>query len=96
MTDLVDFIGMKPIHAPFIVDYPAGNGIDRGLSGCVFLAESSIVVHTYPEHGYTFMDIFSCKDFDFEAAIREVRLRFEMEIETLSLLHRGQIFGGGY
>lgn len=94
LTELVSFIGMKPISAPFIVDYPAGNGMDRGLSGCVFLAESSIVIHTYPEYGYTFMDIFSCKNFDSKAAISEVRLKFGMNIGTLKVLHRGLMIEG--
>jgi S-adenosylmethionine decarboxylase len=31
-----------------------------GVSGFVFLAESHISIHTWPEHGYAAMDIFTC------------------------------------
>jgi len=32
----------------------------QGLDLFVVLAESSIVIHTYPEHGSCFIDIFTC------------------------------------
>src|SRR5579859_7925354 len=31
-----------------------------GVSGFVFLAESHISIHTWPEHGYAAIDIFTC------------------------------------
>jgi S-adenosylmethionine decarboxylase len=31
-----------------------------GLSGVVVIAESHLAVHTWPEHGYAAVDIFSC------------------------------------
>ena len=32
----------------------------RGITGVVLLAESHIAVHTWPEIGYTAIDIFTC------------------------------------
>ena len=31
-----------------------------GITGFILLAESHIALHTYPEHGYMALDIFSC------------------------------------
>ena len=31
-----------------------------GVSGVVVIAESHIAIHTWPEHGYAALDVFSC------------------------------------
>ncbi|MBK1830032.1 adenosylmethionine decarboxylase [Verrucomicrobiaceae bacterium R5-34] len=32
----------------------------HGLSGVVVIAESHIAIHTWPEHGYAALDVFTC------------------------------------
>lgn len=32
----------------------------HGVSGAVFIAESHVAVHTWPEYGYAAVDIFTC------------------------------------
>ena len=32
----------------------------HGVSGVVIIAESHLTVHTWPEHGYAAVDVFSC------------------------------------
>lgn len=32
----------------------------HGLSGVVVIAESHVALHTWPEHGYAALDVFSC------------------------------------
>ncbi len=34
----------------------------QGVSGVVILAESHLAVHTWPEHGYAAVEIFTCGD----------------------------------
>ncbi len=34
----------------------------RGVSGVVIIAESHLVIHTWPEYGYAAVDIFTCGD----------------------------------
>mgnify|MGYP003629008502 CR=1 FL=1 len=34
----------------------------QGVSGVLVIAESHISVHTWPEHGYAAIDIFTCGD----------------------------------
>jgi S-adenosylmethionine decarboxylase len=32
----------------------------QGVSGVVIIAESHITIHTWPEHGYAAVDVFTC------------------------------------
>lgn len=34
----------------------------HGVSGVVIIAESHITIHTWPEHGYAAVDVFTCGD----------------------------------
>ncbi len=34
----------------------------HGVSGVVIIAESHLVIHTWPEYGYAAVDIFTCGD----------------------------------
>lgn len=34
----------------------------HGVSGVVVIAESHVAIHTWPEHGYAAVDIFTCGD----------------------------------
>src|SRR3954463_9037610 len=34
----------------------------HGVSGVVVIAESHVTIHTWPEHGYAAVDIFSCSE----------------------------------
>ena len=43
----------------------------HGVSGVVVIAESHVAVHTWPEHGYAAVDIFSCGATLDHAAIRD-------------------------
>jgi S-adenosylmethionine decarboxylase len=34
----------------------------HGVSGVVIIAESHLAIHTWPEHGYAAIDVFTCGD----------------------------------
>lgn len=34
----------------------------QGVSGTVTIAESHLAIHTWPEHGYAAVDVFTCGD----------------------------------
>ncbi|MBU0630765.1 MAG: adenosylmethionine decarboxylase [Candidatus Margulisbacteria bacterium] len=61
-------IGMTKISEPHVFRSTAGGEEMTGVSGVVLVAESHISVHTFPETGHVFIDIFSCKDFNTEYA----------------------------
>lgn len=73
---------MTVFSGPHIVECPfpaPGGGL--ALSGVLFLGESSITVHTYPEFSTVFLDIFHCLPFDINNVFWLVVLRFEMDME---------------
>ena len=45
----------------------------QGLSILTLLAESHASLHTYPEHGFCYLDIFTCGDMDTGAFDKEMR-----------------------
>lgn len=52
----------------------------QGVTGAAIVAESHIIIHTWPEHGYAAIDIFTCGgERDYAAAIDAVREHFTPE-----------------
>ena len=85
-----DAIGMTKISQPFVYRYDTGSvPADWGVSGFVLIAESHISVHTFPDRGFLNVDIFSCKTFDSDAAVRELEQRFGIESVKTAVLDRG-------
>ena len=83
-------IGMTKISEPFVYRYATGAvPVDWGVSGFVLIAESHISVHTFPDRGYLNVDIFSCKAFDADAALRELEGRFGITSAKTQVLDRG-------
>jgi S-adenosylmethionine/arginine decarboxylase-like enzyme len=75
---------MTVFSGPHIVECPfpaPGGGI--ALSGVLFLGESSITVHTYPEFDTVFLDIFHCLPFDINYVFWLVVDRFEMDLSRV-------------
>ena len=84
-----DTIGMTKIIEPQVYTYRGKEPRDWGVSGFVLIAESHVSVHTFPERGYLSVDIFSCKDFDRDAAEGEVRDSFGAAETRTWLMDRG-------
>jgi S-adenosylmethionine decarboxylase len=73
-------INMTKISEPFVLQYSGEKPEDWGVTGFVIIAESHISVHTFPDRGYVWVDIFSCKEFEADGALDRV-------IETFGLTH---------
>jgi len=82
-------IGMTKIAPPQVYTYRGRMPEDWGLSGFVLIAESHISVHTFPDRGYVNVDIFSCRDFDATASVRDVEQTFSLEETRVWTLERG-------
>lgn len=82
-------IGMTKVAPPQVYKYVGSKPEDWGISGFVLIAESHISIHTFPERCYVNIDIFSCKDFDSEYAIQELKAIFEFDEIQKYLLNRG-------
>jgi len=48
-----------------------------GVSGVVIIQESHLTVHTWPEHGYAAVDIFTCGYLDLEAGIAYLQTAYQ-------------------
>jgi S-adenosylmethionine decarboxylase len=76
--------GMKPIGPPVLHRFEGG-----GLTGYLLLSESHIAFHTYPEHRYIALDIFSCGGADSKAALSAFHAALEPGRERISTATRG-------
>jgi S-adenosylmethionine decarboxylase len=61
----------------------------QGISGVIVIAESHFAIHTWPEHGYTAVDLFSCADFDYKSALNHIRKCIGAGHHSVALIRRG-------
>ena len=90
LNKLPEKIGMTKMTLPYVVKWmdKFASGTE-GISGFVMIAESHISIHTFPDQDYVFMDIFSCKQFDAEKAIKYLVNAFEATKHETHILKRG-------
>jgi S-adenosylmethionine decarboxylase len=60
-----------------------------GTSGVQFIRTSNIIVHTLTELETVYIDIFSCKDFSSQDAVRYCKAFFGGKIQNSIVLERG-------
>ena len=62
----------------------------QGVTGVVAIAESHLCIHTWPEHGYAAVDVFTCGDnVDPHIAAQALAARFESGDSSVTELQRG-------
>ena len=81
-------IGMTKISAPKVSRYIGSRPEESGVSGVVGLAESHISIHTFPEQSYVNIDIFSCKEFDAQQAIKDLQEQFGLDEVRSYIINR--------
>lgn len=65
MVKAAQWAGMTIINGPTVTSFREHSDLaDAGLSGFCIFAESHISLHTWPELGYVWFDVVSCKVFD--------------------------------
>lgn len=92
LKNLPEMIGMTPITQPYVFPYSGLVPEDKGITGIVIIAESHLSIHSFEDKGYTFIDMFSCKDFDVDAAIKYTIELFKPESYDMNLVKRGKDF----
>jgi S-adenosylmethionine decarboxylase len=89
---LPEMIGMTKITQPYVFKYSGLFPEDKGITGFVVIAESHISIHTFQEKNYVFIDLFSCKPFNYEFAQQYLIDVFESKKPTVNVLMRGYDF----
>lgn len=84
-----DMIGMTKIAPPYVFRYVGVKPKDWGITGIVLIAESHIAIHTYPEYGLVNIDVFSCKGFDAESAVKYFKEALGLTSFERIILDRG-------
>ena len=93
LNNLPAKIGMTKMTLPYVAKW-----LDKfadgtpGISGFVMIAESHISIHTFPDQDYAFMDIFSCREFETEKAVKYMIGAFGAKKFKTNILKRGLDF----
>jgi S-adenosylmethionine decarboxylase len=62
----------------------------HGVSGAVIIAESHLAIHTWPEHGYAAVDVFTCGEtIDPAEAVAHLAVALGAVEHTATLVRRG-------
>ena len=88
-------IGMTKIQPPKVHIYRGKSPEDWGVSGFVLIAESHISIHTFPDRRYVNVDIFSCKDFDADRSVEDLKSGFSLKEVNSLTLERGLEYADG-
>lgn len=80
-------INMTRVSSPCVFKYEGAKPEDSGVSGVVLVAESHISIHTFPDKGHAFIDIFSCKEFAVDLALDELVKIFGATRHELKMLN---------
>ncbi len=76
-----------------IVDTLFHQFLPYGVSGVVVIEESHFTIHTWPEHGYAAIDLFTCSnDVDVENAVEYLRSTLQPENVERIEVDRGATF----
>ncbi len=82
----IGLTGTLPAH---VFRYTGQAPEDSGVSGVMLGAEAHVSVHTFPEQGHAFVDLFSLRDFDTEHARRALTEAFAATDHEVVLVSRG-------
>ncbi|NJB35012.1 adenosylmethionine decarboxylase [Croceivirga sp. JEA036] len=82
---ITDTLDLKEVNGSFKQFEPIG------VTGVILLEESHISIHTWPEHNYAAIDVFSCKAFDADLVTEIIKKELlSNQVET-TILKRGSL-----
>ena len=86
IAELVERIDMRAYGEAIVERF--GSGIEIGLSGVQLIETSAITLHTNDAARDLYLDVFSCKDFDADAALAVVNEYFAPAARDVRVLLR--------
>ena len=92
-------IDMRIIIPPIVTSIPVLNADDRikskndfGVSAIVVWLESGAQLHTWPEHRFITLDVYSCKEFDDGVVVGEFKKWFSPERLSVGTVNFDRMF----
>jgi S-adenosylmethionine decarboxylase len=86
LSDVATQIGATVIKDSFYQFTP------QGVSGVVIIAESHVSIHTWPEHNYAAVDVFTCGDVIRPSdAVKPLAERLKAKATSFVELERGML-----
>lgn len=82
-------IGLPDGLPPHVFRYTGRTPEESGVSGIALGTDAHVSVHTFPEQGHAFVDLFSLRDFDTEHARRALTEAFAATDYEVVLVSRG-------
>lgn len=61
----------------------------QGVSGVVIISESHLTIHSFPEHGYASVDVYTCGDLDPTIAAEYIAKALDSQASEVTELPRG-------
>lgn len=95
LSALPGLLSMRKFSDPKVFHIPSQSdtSFDRGgVTGFVILIESHMTVHTFPADGFVSFDIFSCKSFNKNYAVKLLKKWFGAERVETNFMRRGKRF----
>lgn len=85
MDNLSEKLNMRILFPPVVVGIPVKNPSpfcetnDKGLSGFMLWMESGCHIHTWPEYSFMSIDLYTCKEFNLDDALKVIKDFFPYE-----------------
>ena len=89
LKELPKIVNMHTLTNAKIVRAMPGEYDTGGLTGFIILSESDISIHTYPQEGKFYLDLFSCMEFDVDKSVNYLKEKFKLTKFKQTLLKRG-------
>jgi len=92
-SDLLEKLMLKAakIANATVVKSVFHNFSPQGVTGVVVVEESHFAIHTWPEHNYAAVDLFTCSEnMDYGAAYRFLEKELEAERSSFTKVLRGE------
>jgi len=89
LKELPKVINLTTLTKPKVIRATPKEYDTGGITGFVILGESNIAIHTYPQEGKFYLDLFSCMEFDVDKAVNFVKDKFGLKKFKKNLLKRG-------
>ena len=84
LNSIVDELRLSKVNQSFKQFEPVG------VTGFILLEESHVSIHTWPEHQFAAVDIFSCKPFDAKKIQQLLMASFSSDKVIIKQIERGE------